>query len=231
MSCGAAFYVYYNLFGNERNIAPEAPCNPYLGLSYSSEQVVNVLNAFADRLNWTDCDCPASAAANDLANNLVVAWFQGRSEIGPRALGGRSLLADPRHHSNWKRINRIKSREEWRPFAPSVLEEDAHKFFIVEQLPSPYMLFNACVKNDKIPAVTHVDQSSRIQTVNFKNGLYYCLLQNFKKLTGVPVVLNTSLNGPGEPIVDSPSDAVRLFLSQEIDVLYIGKICIRKHIT
>lgn len=227
LACGAAFYVYYNLYGHSRGVDPNLPCTPYLGSCYTNDEVAEALAEFANKLTWRDCDCPGSEAAKDLARNLVVAWFQGRSEIGPRALGARSLLADPRDIANWRRVNRIKSREEWRPFAPSVLEEEAHNYFVAQQLPSPYMLFNATVKGDKIPAVTHVDRSSRIQTVNQSNGAYYRLLRKFYDLTGVPVILNTSLNGPSEPIVESPHDAISLFLSQPIEVLYIGfrRVC------
>lgn len=149
-------------------------------------------------------------------------------EFGPRALGNRSILADPRIAEMKDIINaKVKRRESFRPFAPSVLEESAAEYFDMTGLrESPYMLFTVPVKEDKravIPAVTHVDGTSRIQTVNKKvNPLYHSLISEFKNITGVPLVLNTSFNVKNEPIVCSPEDAVKCFLSANIDSLLIG---------
>lgn len=228
LACGAALFTYYNLYNGQRVINPEIPYSPFLGATYTEPHVMDALYSARDRVRWHECSCSAHSAAADLSNNLVVGWFQGRSEIGPRALGARSLLADPREHRNWERVNRIKSREIWRPFAPAVLEEQAELYFKATQFPSPYMLFNAVVKTEGIPAVTHVDRSSRIQTVNQGNGAYYQLIKEFFCLTGVPVILNTSLNGPGEPIVETPVDAIRLFLMTAIDVIYINGFRVTK---
>ncbi|MGH3159791.1 MAG: carbamoyltransferase C-terminal domain-containing protein, partial [Streptosporangiaceae bacterium] len=148
-------------------------------------------------------------------------WYEGRSEIGPRALGHRSLLADPRHAENWTRVNIAKGREMWRPLAPAVLARHADEWFAGAPPVSPYMLFNAKVKSVDIPAVTHVDGTARIQTVDESCGEFYRVLQEFHELTGVPIVLNTSFNGRGEPLIESPVDAVNCFVTCGIDVLYM----------
>jgi carbamoyltransferase len=155
----------------------------------------------------------------------VVAWFQGRSEFGPRALGHRSLLADPRRPENLDKLNDIKGREAFRPVAPMVLAERASEIF-AGALPSPYMLFTHDVRpewRDRIPAVVHVDGSARIQTVDREaEPLVARMLERFEALTGVPVVVNTSLNTAGRPMVDTPRDALECFGSSPVDALAIG---------
>jgi carbamoyltransferase len=173
----------------------------------------------------------ADAAAGALARNEVVAWFQGRSEFGPRALGHRSLLADPRHPANLEKLNDIKGREQFRPVAPMVLAERAAEIFD-GPLPSPYMLFTHRVRpewRDRIPAVVHVDGTARIQTVD-RNAepLLARLLERFEARTGVPVVVNTSLNTAGRPMVDDPRDALECFGSAPVDVLAIGPFALRR---
>jgi carbamoyltransferase len=167
----------------------------------------------------------ADAAAAALARNDVVAWFQGRSEFGPRALGHRSLLADPRHPANLEKLNDIKGREQFRPVAPMVLAERAAEIFD-GPLPSPYMLFTHRVRpewRDRIPAVVHVDGTARIQTVDRDaEPLVARLLERFEARTGVPVVVNTSLNTAGRPMVDDPRDALECFGSAPVDLLAIG---------
>jgi carbamoyltransferase len=167
----------------------------------------------------------ADAAAAALARNDVVAWFQGRSEFGPRALGHRSLLADPRHPANLEKLNDIKGREQFRPVAPMVLAERAAEIF-EGPLPSPYMLFTHRVRpewRDRIPAVVHVDGTARIQTVDRDaEPLTARLLDGFEARTGVPVVVNTSLNTAGRPMVDDPRDALECFGSAPVDLLAIG---------
>jgi carbamoyltransferase len=155
----------------------------------------------------------------------VVAWFQGRSEFGPRALGHRSLLADPRRPENLEKLNDIKGREQFRPVAPMVLAERAAEIFD-GPLPSPYMLFTHDVRpewRDRIPAVVHVDGTARIQTVDRREEpLVARMLERFEALTGVPVVVNTSLNTAGRPMVDTPRDALECFGSSPVDALAIG---------
>ena len=166
------------------------------------------------------CQC----VVEDLKDNKVIAWFQGRSEFGPRALGNSSLMVNPIFGENKDYLNnRIKHRESWRPYAPMVLEEETKNWFNLPVDKSPHMLFNSFVvedKREKIPAVVHVDGSARVQTVSKSdNEKVYTLLHEFFKETGVPVLLNTSFNLGGEPIVESPSDAVRTFTESNIDVL------------
>jgi carbamoyltransferase len=173
----------------------------------------------------------AAAVAGHLAENQVVAWFQGRSEWGPRALGARSLLADPRDPANLERLNDIKGREQFRPVAPMVLESRAAEIF-EGQLPSPYMLFTHQVRGDwrdLIPAAVHVDGTARIQTVDSEaQPLLARMLASFERSTGVPVVINTSLNTAGRPMVDDPRDALECFGSAPIDVLAIGPYLITR---
>jgi carbamoyltransferase len=175
-------------------------------------------------------DLPA-AVAEVLAGDGVVAWFQGRAEYGPRALGHRSLLADPRGSGNLERLNDIKGREQFRPVAPMVLEERAGEVFD-GPLPSPYMLFVHAVRpawRDRIPAVVHVDGTARVQTVSRAGEpLVAGMLDAFERLTGVPVVVNTSLNTAGRPMVDDPRDALECFGSAPIDALAIGPFLVRR---
>ncbi|WP_405555259.1 hypothetical protein OIE52_35100 [Streptomyces canus] len=222
IAIGAALAVYHNVFGNPLPDGRPRCSSPYLGPTYHENEVERALAKVADRVLVEKCDDMAIRAAEDLVQDKLVAWFDGRSEAGPRALGHRSLLADPRPADNWPRVNRVKHREQWRPLAPSVLEEHAARYFGSVPLPSPYMLFNAEVNAPGLDAVTHVDGTARIQTVDATNGDYYRLISRFHELTGIPAVLNTSLNGPGEPIVERPAEALELFLRQDIDVLYIA---------
>lgn len=173
----------------------------------------------------------AEETAAILAQDKIVGWFQGRMEFGPRALGSRSILASPIHGDMQSRLNEVKDREDFRPVAPVVLEEDAPDWFSNAEY-SPFMLFVYQVqpdKADKIPAVRHVDGTARIQTVNREqHTLYYDLLKAFKALTGVPVLINTSFNTLGKPIVCSPRDAIECFWSSPFDVLVVGSFLIEK---
>jgi carbamoyltransferase len=174
----------------------------------------------------------ADAVASCLANNGVVAWFQGRSEYGPRALGHRSLLAHPGHAANLERLNDVKGREQFRPVAPMVLAERASEIFTNGPIPSPYMLFVHDVQpewREKIPAVVHVDGTARIQTVDrHDEPLVARMLECFERRTGVPVVVNTSLNTAGRPMVDDPRDALECFGSAPVDLLAIGPFVVRR---
>ena len=174
----------------------------------------------------------ADAAAEALADNQVVAWFQGRSEFGPRALGHRSLLADPRRRDNLEKLNDIKGREQFRPVAPMVLAERAGEIFDGGPIPSPFMLFTHRVRpgwEERIPAVVHVDGTARIQTVDrAQEPLMARCLERFEARTGVPVVVNTSLNTAGRPMVDDPRDALECFGSSPVDLLAIGPYVVRR---
>ena len=204
---------------------------PYSGPEFSDDEISRELeNQGLEYERLSDDETFARAAA-DIAAGLVVGWFQGRMEFGPRALGNRSILADPRN-ANMKEIlnERIKKREQFRPFAPSILAEHVVDYF--EQThPAPSMLMVYQIKlgrRAQIPAVTHIDGSGRLQTVTRdSNSKYYRLIESFYKLTGVPIVLNTSFN-ENEPIVCTPRDAIDCFLKTRIDVLYLGNCAVRR---
>jgi carbamoyltransferase len=171
------------------------------------------------------------AVGDALADNQLVGWFQGRAEFGPRALGGRSLLADPRRVQNLERLNAVKGREQFRPVAPMVLADRASEIFTRGPIPSPYMLFVHDVAEpwrDRIPAVTHVDGTARIQTVERSTRPLYDAIARFDERTGVPVIVNTSFNTAGRPMVDSPRDALECFGSSPIDLLAIGPFVVRR---
>ncbi len=177
-------------------------------------------------------DDVADTVADCLADNGVVAWFQGRSEYGPRALGHRSLLAHPGHEENLERLNDVKGREQFRPVAPMVRAERAARIFSRGPLPSPYMLFVHDVAEewrDRIPAVVHVDGTARVQTVDAgTEPLVARMLEGFERRTGLPVVINTSLNTAGRPMVDDPRDALECFGSAPVDLLAIGPFVVRR---
>jgi len=169
---------------------------------------------------------PAKEGARLIAQGKILGWLQGRMEVGPRALGNRSILADPRLPEMKDILNhKVKHREGFRPFAPSVLEEDAPEYF-EDYYPSPFMLLVLPVKESKrkdVPAICHIDGTGRLQTVRREdNPLYWELINEFKKLTGMPMVLNTSFNVRGEPIVCTPEDALKCFLSTQMDALIVG---------
>ncbi|MER9125804.1 carbamoyltransferase [Mesorhizobium sp. M0959] len=217
-----------------------APCERlqgvYWGPDLGSERAVQQeLNAWAGHLEVERSDDVASGAADWIANGAVIGWVQGRSEFGPRALGNRSILADPRPAANKDRINAmVKKREGYRPFAPSVLEEDASEFF---DLPDgrhefPFMNFVVRVRDSKralLGAITHVDGTARLQTVSRNaNPAYWEVINAFKKRTGTPILLNTSFNNNAEPIVDSVADAIATFLTTELDGLVVGPFLVKK---
>ena len=225
---GVAAYIYHSLLGNARR----APLrDAYLGPSFSSEEIESLLDSKGVRFAVLERQELLTTVARLIADQNVVGWFQGRMEFGPRALGNRSILADPRQPENKDRVNlKIKFRESFRPFAPSVLEDRCCDFFDLD-CPSPYMLLVAQVRPDKrvLPAVTHVDGSARIQTVSRDtNPLFYDLIGEFDKLTGVPVIINTSFNVRGEPIVCTPLDAFRCFVRTGMDYLVIGHFLVDK---
>jgi len=204
----------------------------YWGPSYSSDQIRSALDF--GKVTYHSCD-PAAAAAEALARNEIVGWYQGRTEVGPRALGNRSILAHPGIAENLERVNRrVKRREVWRPLAPSVLAEYYYDVFDLAQS-SPFMLLAGRVRADwreRLPAVVHVDGSARPQSVNAEvNPLYYELICRFEQLSGLPVVLNTSFNHSDEPLVNSPEQAIATFYRTGIDTLVIGSYVVRKERT
>jgi carbamoyltransferase len=226
VSAGAALYATarYNKAAKFTKMT-----NPYWGPGYSNKEVETILKSRGMR--YMKPKDIYKIVARLLAENRVIGWFQGRMEIGPRALGNRSILASPLVISNWKRVNIIKGRELWRPLAPAILDEYKDEYF-EKAIYSPFMLNALQVKKDKqsvIPAVVHVDGSSRPQTVSKKvNRKFWNLISQFYRLTGVPVILNTSFNGPGEPIVCSPQDALQTFNNSGLDYLVMNDYLISK---
>lgn len=226
-SLGAALYVWHCLLGNPKE---KITFNPYLGPKYSNEDIEKAIN---DRfLKFKKINNPSKVAAKLLAENKIIGWFQGRMEAGPRALGNRSILANPCGKDTKDVINaRVKFRESFRPFAPSIKDNKARQYF-KNHRPSPYMLLVQDIvwhKQKEIPAVCHVDGTGRLQTVNKRiNPEYWNLIDQFEKLTGVPVVLNTSFNIRGEPIVCNPKEAINCFTGTGLDALLIGDYLVEK---
>ena len=251
---GAALSAYYLFEGAQRSASTGADSmrGAYLGPAYADEDVIERLTAAGANFTLMSDDQVIEDTVCALSDGKAVGWFQGRMEFGPRALGGRSILGDPRSPSMQKTLNlRVKYRESFRPFAPSVLREDVSQWFELDN-DSPYMQIVADVvgyrrrtmTNDEkalfgieklnltrseIPAVTHVDYSARIQTVHREtNPRYHQLLNKFKAATGCPVLVNTSFNVRGEPIVCTPEDAFRCFMGSDIEVLVIGNCFLKK---
>ncbi|MCW4355511.1 carbamoyltransferase [Hoyosella sp. YIM 151337] len=201
-----------------------------LGRGFTDAEIEAVLQRA--KIRYERPDDLAHAVAECLADNAIVGWFQGQAEFGPRALGQRSLLAHPGYSDNLERLNDVKGREQFRPIAPMVLADRASRIFSRGPLPSPYMLFVHDVDPDwrhRIPAVTHVDGTARIQTVSAaEHPVLARTLEQFEALTGLPTVVNTSFNTAGRPIVDSPRDALECFGASPIDVLAIGPFLVRR---
>ena len=246
-SLGAALAYWYIELNKERKISnKDEMTGSYLGPLYSDQDIQKTLKNLGANFEVLNEEKIIEKTAEDLSKGHAIGWFQGRMEFGPRALGGRSILGDPRSETMQKNLNlKVKYRESFRPFAPSVLREDAHSWFELNK-DSPYMLLVADIKKDKqnkmsneekklfgidklnikrseIPAVTHVDYSARIQTVHEEtNKKYYNLIKKFKEKTNCPVIVNTSFNVRGEPIVNTPDDAFNCFMGTELDNLAIG---------
>ena len=253
-SLGAALALWHIEKKNKRIINKNDDMKgSYLGTEYSQNEIENELNSLGANFETLEYKKLINKTAEILSNEKAIGWFQGRMEFGPRALGGRSILGDPRSDTMQKNLNlKVKYRESFRPFAPSVLREDLSEWFDMD-VDSPYMLLVANVsshkkiemtneqealfgidklniKRSEIPAVTHIDYSARVQTVSKNiNGRYYDLILKFKELTGCPVIVNTSFNVRGEPIVNTPTDAFNCFMGTELDYLVIGDCILDKN--
>jgi len=233
LAIGAAYFVHHQILGQPRSFVME---NAYWGPGYTPEQIRSAVAA--SRLQSEGLEISelhekviAKEAAKEIANGRILGWFQGRAEWGPRALGNRSIVADPRRPDMKDILNaRIKHREMFRPFAPSILAEATGEYF-EKSYPCPFMTQAYTVRPEKrevIPAPTHVDGTGRLQTVTQDaNPRYWALIREFANLTGVPVVLNTSFND-NEPIVCRPEEAIECFLRTKMDVLVLGDILVRK---
>lgn len=223
--------AYYGIYEFDRIHLKRKPISVYQGKEYPKEEIENVLKGYGDKIKFEKMDFTelVHLAAEKISQDKIIGWFQGKSEIGPRALGNRSILANPINENTKDILNeKVKHREHFRPFAPSVLENEAKKWFSTS-IPAPYMIINAQVrKPKKLPSITHKDGSARLQTVNSEqNQRFYTLISEFEKITGIPVVLNTSFND-NEAIVESPSDAINTFLRTNIDYLFINDYFIQK---
>jgi carbamoyltransferase len=251
---GAAFAAYHEFLDQARSIgnALDGMQGAYLGPAFSNSEIAGRLREAGAVFQLVDDDAVISQSVDALIDEKAVGWFQGRMEFGPRALGARSILGDPRSPNMQRQLNlKVKFRESFRPFAPSVLREDVAEWFDLEE-DSPYMLVVAdilekrrCTVSEEdnalfgidrlntirseIPAVTHVDMSARIQTVHKEtNPRYHALLSAFKARTGCPVLVNTSFNVRSEPIVCTPEDAFRCFMGTDIELLVAGNCIARK---
>lgn len=226
-SIGAAYYLYNGLLNQPRNFIH---LDPYVGTSYTNAQIEKILKGC--KIKYEKQDNIIDKTADLLAKGKIIGWFQGPMEIGPRALGNRSILANPAFPEMKDKINaEVKFREPYRPFAPSVIVEASGDFFDLK-VEAPFMLKVGNVLEGMrsiIPAVTHVDGSARLQTVRKEsNPRYYDVIKKLGEITGVPVVLNTSFNIQGEPVVESPKDAIRCFYSTGLDALVIGDFILLK---
>ena len=252
-SLGAALALWYLEQGNERKINNnDSMKGSYLGTEFNQQEIENDLLSVGAKFQVLNYEDLIDVTSEFLSNEKAIGWFQGRMEFGPRALGARSILGDPRSEKMQKNLNlKVKYRESFRPFAPSILKENLMDWFDLKT-ESPYMLMVAEIKKEKkiemtndekklfgidklnikrsdIPAVTHVDYSARVQTVTKDtNKCYYDLIQKFKEKTGCPVIVNTSFNVRGEPIVNTPIDAFNCFMGTELDYLIIGNCVLDK---
>ena len=230
---GCAQYLYYCHKKNKRKMEHNAEMiqnNVYVGPSHSNDEIKSFLDMNKIHHKYLETDSLLETTAQLIAEGNVVGWYQGKMEWGPRALGNRSILADPRNAEMKYTLNeKIKHRESFRPFAPCILEEHLSEYFDID-IPSPYMLFVAPVKKpEKIPAVTHVDGTGRLQTVSKDtNPLYYDLIKEFYKITDVPVLINTSMNVRGEPIVNTLEQAYNMIIKTDMDYLVMGNYTIKK---
>jgi len=225
---GAAAWVYEHVLGGK--MKRRRLRTVYLGPEYGDDEVRKVVESGGWSAKYIGDD--VNEVVDLVVKGFVVAWFQGRAELGPRALGNRSIIADPRRRDMWGVVNRIKGREWWRPLAPSLLEEDANKYFI-EPVPHQFMILMYKYRSEMcevVPAVCHVDQTARPQTVNKdENKTWYELIKAFKDETGEGIILNTSFNLAGEPLVETPQDAIRSYALGAFKAIYLQGWLIRKY--
>ena len=226
---GVALAIWHRIYDGQRTKKME---HAYLGNAYSNEEIESFLKSQNVPYEKLEDAALIDTVSGLLEGENVIGWLQGRMEFGPRALGNRSIIADARNKENWQKVNlKIKFRESFRPFAPTVLEERVSDYFDLDR-ESPYMLIVADTlpaKREEIPAVTHVDGSARIQTIRRdQNPRYYDLIKAFEQKTGCPVIINTSFNVRGEPIVESPKDALNCFLHTHMDYLVLGNFILSK---
>jgi carbamoyltransferase len=226
---GTAFHIYNTLLGNPRTFVMQ---HAHFGPGFGNGAIRSILDRQGASYDEVDDDELLDRTARMLADGRIVGWFQGRMEFGPRALGARSILADPRDPRVKDRINaKVKFREWFRPFAPAVLEERAHEYFEMPRgMSLPFMLMVPRVRAEKralLPGITHEDGTGRVQTVTAElNGRFHGLVERFGQITGVPVVVNTSFNVRGEPMVCTPEDAFRTFQNTGLDALVIGNFIV-----
>ena len=229
LSIGAAMYLYNHILGN--NVRNYTKHN-YYGPEYNNVEIKNILDKY--KLNHNYINNIEEVVAAKISKGVLVGWFQGRMEFGQRALGNRSIIADPRNNEMKDKLNlAVKYREAFRPFAPAILSEKADEYFDIPSDETIHFMEKVYPvkigKRDTIPAVTHVDGSGRLQTVlKETNPKFHCLISEFEKITGVPVLINTSFNLNGEPVVCSPDDAIRTFNTCGLDVLVLGNYLIEK---
>ena len=231
-SIGAA-YIAYQYFADKKLKKINTTSIPYLGISYSNQQIKEALEKrHISYQYYENINDLCKIIASEIYNNKIIGFFTDRSEIGPRALCHRSILANATWDGMKDYINKkVKHRENFRPFAPVIMEEFEQQYFNIKQ-DSPYMLLAPTVMPEYaplIPSVVHVDQTARVQSVNKENNPFiYELIKNFYELSGIPVLLNTSFNDNGEPIVETPQDAINTFLTTEIDILVLEHFIIYK---
>jgi carbamoyltransferase len=251
-SLGAAMNYWYNELNMQRFInQKDSMKSSYLGPEFSNEEINKILTDIGAKFEILSDESLLDYTTDKLIEGNAIGWFQGKMEFGPRSLGNRSIIGDPRSPLMQKKLNlKVKFRESFRPFAPAVLLEDLNEWFDLDE-ESPYMLLVASVKKNKlvnenlnqglakgldklnilrskIPAVTHVDNSARIQTISSENGIFYELINTFKNKTGCPVIVNTSFNVRGEPPVNTPIDAYKCFMATDLDILVLGNCVMEK---
>ncbi|WP_174849895.1 carbamoyltransferase family protein [Yersinia artesiana] len=229
LSIGCCYYGWLEVLKKER---VKHTGSPFFGKNYNDISVITELEKYSDKIEYTYCENIEAMAADSIASGQVIAWFQGESEFGPRALGNRSILADPRSAQMKDHINtNVKFREDFRPFAPAILHEKVQEYFHLNH-DSDYMLFIAYVKEQyrtDLPSIVHIDGSARVQTVKKDiNRKFHKLITSFFEQTKIPLLLNTSLNIRGMPIVETPKDVIELFLHCGLDVLFINNYKVSK---